>query len=1201
MKRQSAHCAGARRFVAVVGLSAALFADGLSAFTISNTPPFLPTPLAPNIAVTLDDSGSMAWAYVPDGLQTYAGTRRFKSSTFNPLYYNPDTVYPPPLDANGNPLTTSFDGALINGFANDTTGPSSRGSVNLSTGYRPTREYNPSSTSQTFASHGSDISALTTADLAALKTELQLRGIAVASFSTTTPGPAYYYRFDKQNTNCSGSVDDDYCYTLVIVSATSGVNPAIGPDERQNFANWYSFYRTRNLMTVSAASRAMATTPPNTRVAWQAINSCTGYGTNCTGWTGSGVSNRIRRWIGSPGNAADATHRNNFYYWLFRLPASGGTPLRTAASRAGAYFTTSGNNSPYGIDPNQSSTVSGTQYSCRPNFHVLMTDGIWNSDNDSGGYCSGSTCGDKDRTSRTLPDGKVYDTSSTLTSIYRGVSSNNVADIAFHYWATDLRTDLDNNLIPYRVDRNGTADQQYWNPKNDPATWQHLVTFTVGLGLSRSLSVTSPVDISWGGSTYAGPGYQNLLSGAGTWPSTGTDVSPGNVYDLWHAAINSRGQSFAAESPKELADALQAALNRIFEREGAAAALASESTRLESDALVFQARFNSSDWAGKLTAYRINVDGTVGNAVWDATDTGKIPAHDSRRIYTWSGTAGIPFTQTDLSAAGLWASIGSAELLAYLRGDPSREERNGGTYRNRSLPLGDIINSDPAFAGSETYGYTSLPEGLRTGLTPYSTFVEWKKTRRKVVYVGANDGMLHAFDGSTSPVDGGRELFAYVPKAVLPNLAQLASTTYAHRYFVDGSSIVRDAFFGGSWKTVLVGATGAGGKSVFALDVTNPDAFDAGKVLWEIDQTTPQQSGDAADPMYGQYLGYTIGHGALYKLNNGEWAVLFGNGYRSASEQASLYIVRVSDGRLIKRIDTGVGSAAVPNGLGTPWVYDANGDYVFDYVYATDMRGNVWKFDLSSANTSSWGIAFPAASGFPNGAPLFQARNASGTAQPIQSRVKLANPPAGVSGVMVLVGTGRMFASGDNTDTTGQSFYGILDNGTPVSSTDRSQLVQQTISLVNINLRGVNTDVRRVSTNTINWTTKRGWYIDLPSSGERVIGPADVRGGRVIFTTAIPSDDPCSFGGSGWLMEVDARTGAQLPYSVFDTNGDGKVDDSDQIIAGVPIKVGMVKQPLALDGNPAVKLLSGTSGNLQNELNRTFGRVGRDSWRELSR
>lgn len=1178
-----------RRVVAATALSAMLFMQNAAAFTISNNPPFLPTPLSPNIALTLDDSGSMAWAYVPDGLQTSNGTRRFKASVFNPLYYNPDTVYPPPVDATGTALTTSFTTAPINGFANDTSGPASRGSVNLSTGYRPTQEYNPSSTNQTFAPH-----ANIATDLLLLQAELLLRGVITVTFGTTTAGPAYYYRYNTLGIGCDGTNTDDDCYELVIVSATSGQNAAIGADERQNFANWYSFYRTRNLMTVSAASRAMSGTPVNTRVAWQSLNTCSSYGTNCQGWTNAGgVSNRIRRWIGTPGDAADATHRNNFYYWLFRLPANNGTPLRTAAGRAGAYFTTSGNNSPYGIDPNQATTVSGTEFSCRPNFHILMTDGIWNSDNNNGGYCSGSSCGEVDGTGRTLPDGKVYSNTATETSIYRGSSSNNVSDIAFHYWATDLRSDLTNNLIPYRADRNGTVDQQYWNPKNDPANWQHLVTFTVGLGLSRWLDVASPTDIRWGGDTYTGAGYSNLLSGAGTWPATGTDVAPGNVYDLWHAAINSRGQSFAADNPGDLSTALQTAMNRILERESAAAALATSSTRLSTGTTLFQARFNSADWTGKLTAFQMNTDASLGNAVWEATDAGKIPDAASRNIYTYSGTAGILFNQTDLTAANLWTSIGSANMLAYLRGDGANEQRNGGTYRNRSLPLGDIINSDPAYVSNENYGYSALPEGRATSATPYATFLTTKNSRRKMLYVGANDGMLHAFDAAN-----GEERFAYVPKTVIPNLSLLSSPTYAHRFYVDGSPTVWDAHNGSAWKSVLIGMTGAGARSLFALDVTNPDAFDASKVMWEINHTTPNQVGDAADPLYGQYLGYTLGGAVVAKMNNGEWAAIFGNGYRSTSEKGSLYIVRVSDGRLIRRIDTLVGSAAAPNGLGTPTLYDSNNDDVADIAYATDMRGNVWKFDLSSTTTSSWAVAYNNA-GVP--APLFTARNASNQVQPLQAKVELAHPPSGQTGLIVVVGTGRFFATGDNTDTTGQSFYGILDNGTRVSTTNRSQLVAQTISVTNMSFRGVATNVRQVSTNSVDWTTKRGWYIDLPGSGERVIGPASVLAGRVIFTTLIPSNDPCNFGGSGWLMELSATTGAQLPYSVFDTNGDGLIDTNDSVLGGVPVTVGMVKQPVVLDGAPAAKVMSGTSGSTQSERNRTFQQTGRDSWRETTR
>jgi type IV pilus assembly protein PilY1 len=340
------------------------------------------------------------------------------------------------------------------------------------------------------------------------------------------------------------------------------------------------------------------------------------------------------------------------------------------------------------------------------------------------------------------------------------------------------------------------------------------------------------------------------------------------------------------------------------------------------------------------------------------------------------------------------------------------------------------------------------------------------------------------------------------------------------------------------------------------------------------------------------------------KLNNGEWAAIFGNGYRSASEKATLYVVRVSDGFLLRKIETDVGSSVAPNGLGTPTLYDANGDDVYDYVYAPDMRGNVWKFDLTSSTASSWNIAFASATGFPNGAPLFQARASGGsTVQPISARVELAAPPVNKPGVIVVFGTGRFFADGDNIDTTSQSFYGIWDNGTKVAETDRSTLQAQTISTRSISVGGVTTTVRDVSTNTVNWATKRGWYIDLPTSRERVIGKAAVRGGRVIFTTLIPSVDPCEFGGSGWLMEVDATTGAKLPYSVFDTTRDGTVNNSDDGASGMPLTVGMVKQPLVVDGRPnAIKYLSGTSGEIQIERNKSFGPgLGRESWRETTR
>jgi type IV pilus assembly protein PilY1 len=1207
-----------RQLIGGGALSAMLFAQNAAAFTIADVPLFLPKSMEPNIALTLDDSTSMTRAYVPDALSSASGSRRAKSSYRNGLYYNPQTVYPRPVFVNADgtvtTMTSSFTSARINGYADGGTGrPSDRDTVNLGNAYRPTWTYDPSrnNNGQNFDDHPDRYS-----DLVAIN----------GNTGRTTPGKAYYYVWRPSNSGCSTDIDDDDCYSIRIVGNQAGpadVNGdglVNGEDEKLNFAIWYSFYRTRNLMTVAAASRAIADLPSTTRLTWQSLrqmppssqaaglcpikfDDLTSFA--CSGWTkpspDTDVDNRIR--------GLTATHRNNFYRWLYTLPAPSSsplnyTPLRTAMSRVGQYFSTSGVNSPYAQDPQ---VAVGTEFSCRPNFHILMTDGYWNSDQDTtSNFCSGSSCGNVDNTSRTLPDGKRYDTSLALTSIFRSSTSqssgaNNLADIAFHYWATDLRPDLANSLLPFRAERTGTDLEQYWNPKNDPASWQHLVTFTVGLGLSNTLTLTSP-DRRWAGSTYAGTGYANLRAGkdsggtAAYWPSTGTSsnwdendttttLAQGRVYDLWHSAINGRGQSFSADTPKDLADALRAALNRILERNSAAAALATNSTRLATDTVLFQARFTSDLWTGALTALTLNTDGAVGSAKWEAS----VPAYGSRSIYTWNGSSGVEFKWSSLNST-LQTLVGDQDTLNYVRGDASKEKRNGGSFRDRAGPIGDIINSDPVYVYTQNFGYGAMSEG------GYASFLTSKQSRAKMLYVGSNDGFLRGFDADT-----GVERFAYVPNAVLPRLKELTRPEYSHQFYVDGSPTSWDAYFNSGWKTVLTGTTGAGGRSVFALDVTNPSSFGAGSVLWEVNKDTVKRDGED-DPQYGARLGYTIGQVVVAKLNNGKWAAIFGNGYGSPSNQASLYVVDIASGKLIKRIDTGVGSAEKPNGLGTPTLHDLNGDDVYDVVYAPDMLGNVWKFSLTGSDAGYWKIPFDDSDTFPKGAPLFTARNGSGGVQPISARVELASPPAGKGGIIVVFGTGRFFAVGDNTDTTAQSFYGIWDNGSPVSG--RGSLQVQTISTTSIDLRGVTADVRTVTSNTIDWSTKRGWYLDLPTSMERVIGTALVRDNRVIFTTLIPSIDPCEFGGSGWLMEVSATTGAELPYAVFDTSGDGLVDNTaDKKASGVQIKVGMVKTPLAIDGSPvAAKFLSGTKGEIQLERNRTFGKpLGRESWREVQR
>ncbi len=468
--------------------------------------------------------------------------------------------------------------------------------------------------------------------------------------------------------------------------------------------------------------------------------------------------------------------------------------------------------------------------------------------------------------------------------------------------------------------------------------------------------------------------------------------------------------------------------------------------------------------------------------------------------------------------------------LDFLRGDRSNEKPSG-VFRRRITVLGDIVNSAPVFVGVPSSRY---PDSLES--VSYSSFVTANTNRKKVVYAGANDGMMHAFDAET-----GGELFAYVPHGVFRNLYRLADPAYTHLFYADGTPTVVDAFFSSptnAWRTVLVAGLNKGGQSVYALDVTNPAAISessaASTVLWEF---TDQKDKD---------LGYTYSRPAIVKLQNGVWAAIFGNGYnnteadgfQSTSGDAVLYVVNIKTGELITKLDTGVGltdpaSNSRPNGLATPAPIDQDGDGLIDTVYAGDLFGNMWKFDLSSkVNTNDWKVAF-------NNKPLFTAKDASNNRQPITERPQVARGPNG-QGFVVLFGTGKFMESADRlvpASPRPQSFYGIFD-GTPPSVTypvTRDTLLQQSVVLETAygytDPGGTaRSTLVRVTSNNQRTSAHRGWYIDLlkppglPTGyqGEMQVTNPVLRNGRVIFTTLIPDSDICAYGGRSWLMDMDA-------------------------------------------------------------------------------
>lgn len=677
---------------------------------------------------------------------------------------------------------------------------------------------------------------------------------------------------------------------------------------------------------------------------------------------------------------------------------------------------------------------------------------------------------------------------------------------------------------------------------------------------------------------------------------------------------------FLVTNALTLNEQLTEAFSTILGMTSSAAAIATNSTRLDTDTLVYQARFDSGGWFGQLLAYPVNEDGSIGLARWDAGNL--IPTAAERHIYTLNpDTGSIPFTWTAsgtqlhaLQQAALNQSGGGAvdglgkERLNYLRGSQTDEQKKGGVFRDRSRLLGDIVNSDPWFVGSQVFNYSGLPG---TEGTSYGSFISSDvfKNRTRMLYVGANDGMLHAFDAGS-----GEEKFAYVPLGVYPNLSALSDPTYEHRYYVDGSPRAADACIDlngdgiAEWRTILLGTLGAGGRTVFALDVTDPDNFGADDVLWECSH---------AD------LGATIGQAFAVRMADGHWAAVFGNGYNSDSHKAVLFIVDLEDGTLIKAIDTGAdGSEANSNGLATPAPVDYDWDGIVDAVYAGDLYGNMWKFDVSATNTNSWGVALKQGS---NPIPLFIARGPSGEVQPITSRPEVGyGPDQTAQEVMVYFGTGKYFEQFDNVVGTSpdvQSFYGIRDsrdNNAAISETDRSVLVEQEIIA---EIHDFDYDLRVVSNNPVlyEYDTTKGWYMDLLFSGngpegERVVDFPLLHGGHLIFNSIIPSGSPCEFGGSSWLYEIDPLTGGRAAYSIFDLNDDDLFDQNDFVtievdgekinvpVSGKKTQSGISTTPGVITaGTKEFKLSSTSSGEIETTIERpdSSDSLGRSSWRQV--
>jgi len=1060
---------------------------------------------------------------------------RARSAAHNPLFYDPEVDYEPWVDHQGNPYPeVDPEEAAID----PTVGTAGNQLVDpAATGHGGPRDLTAQVTEETNWLRGDD---------------------TVDEDAERTFWPITYFVYEGPDDPSEAEIEDRANYTRYEIRFDGNGNPDLWvwdgatdtwtdadadalPSDRglagevQNFANWHTYFRDRKNSARSGIGRAFQVLPEAFRVGYGTINS---NGTNVDGQTERAVTDGVRAFTDS--------ERQDFYERLYSQNFGGGTPLRSALEGVGEYYSRDDDQGPWSRTPGESGGDPNGQRECRSSYSMLMTDGEWDPENLGIGNvddASGPTISG--------PDGETFQY--TPEPPFADDNANFLADVAMEYWNRDLRGDLENRVPVGDEDVN-------------PAFWQHMVTFTIGFGVTGELDPESDLE--------------DLEDGNLAWTDNRVD-------DLWHAAINGRGQFLNAAEPEAFRQGMQDLLDTIIAREeGSSAAVATTTTEATSESLFFQALFDSEDWSGNIEAFEANADGTVdeGSIAWEAADG--ISSPSSREVFTFDpdDSDGIEFNGwSDLSSDQQDhlddSPLGSGQEVAeyVLLGAADEEQRNGGSFRDRpDTVLGDIVNSAPEVTRTSNRGYSIFSGSAGDDYASY--LANTKPTGSEFLYVGANDGMLHAFDASES---GGDEVFAFAPNAVFEDLPELADPDYNHQFFVDGQVTVDDAYIDGSWRRILVGSTGAGGQSVFALDVTDPQNFGADDVLWEFD-------GDDADDLDG--LGNVPSEIHIVKMNNGEWAAVFGNGYNSDDGTPQLMIVPIDDpdsddAIAIDAADVGSVSADA-EGLGGVTLADTDGDGKPERAYGGDLNGNLWRFDLASANDDQW-----------DASRLFEATDGSGDSQPITAAPAVDSHSDADVDVNVLFGTGQFFAEGDDTvgtDPRVETFYSVHDDGS--STFARSDLFQDQAILSEGTSNG---EPFREIDESEEIADEDGWLLDLvvdgeDAEGERVVDKPEIIGDRVFFRTLIPNDNPCAFGGSSWLMELDAERGTRADIQAFeDVDSDASAVGSQELVVGLT-------SVIRREENEARLIGSNTQGGVdEQDTALDPGLFGRQSWQEL--
>lgn len=1060
-------------------------------------------------------------------------------------------------------------------------------------------------------------------------------------------GSRNYYRFDDLNSN--NNIDNGELYLTAYTNVPAGVKAArydedgniVGivsdAEDLQNFANWFSYYRKR-ILTAKAAIAGAITNLDRVYVGFYTINSGvrqtvlpvnvkstdiivdnkdSGY-VESGSWHESSASNEYNGssrytsirgkyatftpnlpstgtykvsvwydyWSTRDTNAKYTVHhqggdsvfrlnqRQNYSQWvdLGQFTFNSGTSDYVRVTRD--YSSTGGSTSADavkftpaagvvsgGVSVDDTGTLLSLLYSITPGGGTPLRRALNNVghyfDKDDGnngnlgpspfaeaadgggcqqaftilmtdGFWNGSSpgVGNQDGNSSNIYDG----------SPYADTYPDTLADVAMKYYKNDLADNLDDDVPTSSCDR---------------ASHQHMVTYGVSFGVKGTLN---PADYD-----------ACLLDGSKpAWPNPASGNSE-KIDDLYHAAINGRGLFFNASNPRELVDSLISVTSNISSRMSSGASVSVNGEELNTETVLYQASYSSDDWTGDVTAYPVDpqtgeIKKEEKDILWHASDKLQLLDPGDRNIVTYGPVSktGINFSYSSLTSGQQLLLDSDSNVVDYIRG----KEIAG--FRTRTKRLADIVHSAPLLIG-------------------------------KTIYAGGNDGMLHAFNATT-----GEERFAYIPNFVIGNYynnsepeKSFFKSGYEHKFFVDMTPFARqnvdlDGDNTDDKFTLLVGGLGKGGKGYYCLDITNADSKDYNSPVSDIQDMVKWEYPAVTD----NDMGYSYSMPVIVKSNipasedtsKHKWVVIFGNGYGSANGTAVLYILDVN-GTLIRKIDTKVAGC---NGLSTPSVIDANNDFRADYAYAGDLKGNLWKFDLTDPDPANWSVAYKNASSIPQ--PLFSVPGTSITSKPDVMRAcefnnvnnSLLCTNKYTSGFMVMFGTGKYLNENDRVNTDPQYIFGLWDYGDDdddqeylgtFNETGTPQLsnMDPTITL----LEQTEADysyhngsfLRTLTNNTPVWETQCdstsqqspdpapysnvGWFFKLPISGERIIKDVFIRNNKLIYLTFTPDASPCSGGGTSMINEVNACTGGRLTSAQFDINGDNEITDADMIDIGL--------------------------------------------------